>query len=302
MFIEYVSHEKINFKKWDTCIKNAPNGNIYAWSWYLNCLGHWDALIAEDYQYCFPLFSNSKLFGIRQIYQPLFCQQLGLFSSESITETILDSFLQKLLKYKFVQLNLNESNSKLAVPYPYTNRQNHLLPLSHSYEDIRSNYSKSLRKRLKKAKDKHKSIEQVLSVETLIDFYKKNVGHKTKIKDYSNIRNIITMSSKNLMGFALQLKTATNEIGAMGFFGRSHNRIYNLFGASSPLGKKNHSMHLLLDSIIQMNAGTTQVLDFEGSSIPNIAHFFERFGAKPQSYSSLKINQLPYPIKWLKNA
>jgi hypothetical protein len=42
------------------------------------------------------------------------------------------------------------------------------------------------------------------------------------------------------------------------------------------------------------------LLDFEGSDIPNLAFFYSSFGAVNQAYPALKINRLPFYLKWLK--
>jgi hypothetical protein len=44
--IKYLQHKEIDKAKWDACITNAPNGLIYGYSFYLDCMAkHWDALV-----------------------------------------------------------------------------------------------------------------------------------------------------------------------------------------------------------------------------------------------------------------
>jgi len=59
-------------------------------------------------------------------------------------------------------------------------------------------------------------------------------------------------------------------------------------------------MYAIIDYIIQQYAGTGFVLDFEGSEISSIETFYKGFGATHQPYYHLRINKLPWPIKWLK--
>ena len=34
--ITYLTHDQIDKTLWDHCIAQAPNGLVYAWSWYLD--------------------------------------------------------------------------------------------------------------------------------------------------------------------------------------------------------------------------------------------------------------------------
>ena len=82
--IRYVKYADIDKSLWDKAIEKASNGLPYAYSWYLDVMaGRWDALIAGDYLYIMPLPYNKKLLGVRQVYQPHFTQQLGVFGANS---------------------------------------------------------------------------------------------------------------------------------------------------------------------------------------------------------------------------
>jgi len=95
MPIRHLTHKEINQKKWDTAIDQAVNGQSYAYAWYLDCVAeNWDALVADDYAYIMPLPWNAKWLGVKQIYQPIFTQQLGIFGKEKPTKEIILSFLK----------------------------------------------------------------------------------------------------------------------------------------------------------------------------------------------------------------
>ena len=41
----------IDKKHWDDCISKSFNGNVYAWSWYLDIVHpKWEALVENDYE------------------------------------------------------------------------------------------------------------------------------------------------------------------------------------------------------------------------------------------------------------
>ena len=59
--IKYLQYKEIDKAKWDVCITNAPNGLIYGYSFYLDCMARrWDALVLGDYEAVMPLTWNKK--------------------------------------------------------------------------------------------------------------------------------------------------------------------------------------------------------------------------------------------------
>jgi hypothetical protein len=90
------------------------------------------------------------------------------------------------------------------------------------------------------------------------------------------------------------------EILASCVFFFSHNRAYYILVGNDPKGKTTGSSHALIDAFIKDNAGKNIVLDFEGSDISSLALFYSSFGATLEIYPSLKINRLPFYLKWLK--
>jgi len=61
-------------------------------------------------------------------------------------------------------------------------------------------------------------------------------------------------------------------------------------------GGASRAMFYLIDRYIHLNAGIQLTLDFEGSDIETVARFYQGFGAAPSTYSSLRINRLPWPL------
>ena len=94
-----------------------------------------------------------------------------------------------------------------------------------------------------------------------------------------------------------------NEKGkfcAGGFFVYGKNHIINLFPASTDEGKQNGAMTLLIDFMLKENEQSGKIFDFEGGSISSIGRFYKGFGAAEVNYFRVKINQLPWLIKWMK--
>jgi hypothetical protein len=102
----------------------------------------------------------------------------------------------------------------------------------------------------------------------------------------------------------IQIFGATNakgELCAGAFFIQSHNRSIFIFSATNKEAKKTGAMRLLIDHYIQQHCECDHILDFEGSTIPNLARFYQGFGSKESVYLQIKQNRLPSLLKWLKN-
>ncbi len=99
--IRYIKYEDIDKDQWDDCISHSFNGNIYAYSWYLDVVAEqWDALIENDYERVFPL-TWKKQFGVKFLYQPFFTQQLGVFSKNILTVKNVEEFIKAITKRIF---------------------------------------------------------------------------------------------------------------------------------------------------------------------------------------------------------
>jgi len=145
MKIIFLNNKIIDKAKWDDCIKNAPNGIIYAYSWYLDTVSkNWDALIFEDYSAVFPLTWKNK-FGFKYLCQPPFSQQLGLFSRNIITPDTLQAFLKEIINtnYKIIEINLNKYNKFVPVSLNPKANITYELDLIYPYENICKNFQKT---------------------------------------------------------------------------------------------------------------------------------------------------------------
>ena len=150
--ILHLPHSKIDKLKWNQCISSASNYLPYAYSWYLDVVSPgWNAMVSEDYSFVFPLTHRRKL-GFTYLYQPMFTQQLGLFSKYPIEEKFVLTFLYNIpTSYKFIEINLNEANTFDLSEELADRKKNLLLNLNKSYEEIYSGYSENHKRNLKKA-------------------------------------------------------------------------------------------------------------------------------------------------------
>ena len=177
------------------------------------------------------------------------------------------------------------------------------LDLIKTYDRIKKDYSTNTKRNLNKAiKNNISIVEGVTSLE-MITLFKENVGNQRNNfddKHYDILRQLITFATRFRFGEIIGAYTAENTLCAATFFVNSNQKGIYLVSASTPEGIEKRAMFRLIDHYIHKNAEKTMTLDFEGSNIESIARFFKGFGATACQYQSIKINQLPWPIRWNK--
>lgn len=294
MSIRYITHKDIDFEKWDHTIQLSTNALIYAESWFLDIVTNrqWDALVEDDYQAVMPLPYNRKLFGYYQLVQPLFCQQLGVFSLQ--TDIPVVTFIDHIpSKFKRQHYHFNWLNQHKEL----IEKTNLILPLQEGYEAIESRFSKSLRKRIRQ--NQHLTLETSDDVKATIEFYRNALESKVQLGavGYDIAQRLFTEAVKRHVAINYQLKDQ-GQVVARGVFLHRFGRVTNVFAASDP--QHPNAMSVLLAKVIERHCGADTIFDFEGSEIPGIRQYFLSFGAQSQPYFKRQTNQLPFWIKWLR--
>jgi len=300
-----LKHSEIDTKKWNNCITNAVNGIVYAYSWYLDIVNEeWEALMADDYSIVMPLTRNKK-YGIQYLYQPFFTQQLGVISTTVLNSNIVSDFIKAIPKhYKFYEINLNTFNKLDDFEIAKKTNITYELDLIQPYQKLAENYAQNTKRNIKKAISSKVSITNGIQPNQLIDLFSKNISEKVPELNkvhYNIIRKIMAVSLRFKIGELYGAYDSNNNLCGGAFFIRSHNKSIFLFSATTPEGKENGGMFLLIDSFIQKHSENNLTLDFEGSNIEGLARFYSSFGAKSCEYFSLQKNMLPWYYKIFKS-
>lgn len=299
--IRYLRNHEIDKLRWDQCIDNADNGRIYAYSFYLDHMSRqWDALVLNDYEYVMPLPWNSK-FGIRYIYQPFLAAQLGVFGGAKAAE-LAGRFIASLPRsFKLVELSLNSSNLSGFSPAGIVKRNNFLLRLDKSYEELYTNYSENNRRNIKKALQAGCTVQNDTDVEQIIQLALAGIKDKDRrITDNANrFRNLYRELHERKMTATLGISGEGLLLASCVFF-FSHHRAYYILVGNDPRSRTIGASHALLDGFIKEHAGKQLVLDFEGSDLPGLVSFYQGFGAFNEPYPFLRINRLPFFLRWMK--
>ncbi len=307
--IKYLSHQQIDKIKWDACINTAENGLVYTYSYYLDAMSkHWDALVMSkglhsenDYEAVMPLTWNKK-YGICYLYQPFLAAQLGIFG-KGVTEQMVHSFIEAIpSSFRFIDISLNNKNPGGSISSFIIQRNNYILDLNKPYETIRKDYSENIHRNIRKAFQLGCTVQKGIDVEMVIELatqQMKNQGTEL-VENIHHFRTLFHNLHSRQMAVTYGIFSTEKEILASCVFFLSHNRAYYILTGNHPKGKTTGSSHALIDAFIKDHAGKNIVLDFEGSDISSLALFYSSFGATLEIYPSLKINRLPFYLKWLK--
>jgi len=300
--IKYLQQKEISKTKWDECISAADNGLIYAYTCYLDAMAeHWDALVMGDYEAVMPLTWNKK-YGIYYLYQPAFTASLGIFGKH-LTEKLIGDFIQAIpKKFELIEIALNHGNI-FSVPTNFSIvRNNYTLSLNKEYPSLHSSYKENIRRNIKKAEQIGCIVKKDIPVADVIALSKPAMQQLSNVKeeDYKNLERLYHLLHAQNKAITYGVYSPNNELVASCVYFFSHERAYYILVGNNPNGKTMGASHYLIDRFIYDHANQNVLLDFEGSDIRNLAFFYSSFGASLETYPFLKINRLPFWVKWLK--
>lgn len=284
MSIQILHRNQIDTTKWNQCIDNSTHPFVYAYSWYLDEITHfnWCAIVYNNYEFVLPLPIKSKL-GIPVVYMPFFCQQLGIFGSAECTPQLTLKLLNAI-PIKYLKVHYNLYNFLPCIKQP-----NYQLALNSSYDNLYSNYSKSAKKYIRRIiEDEHISFEENTDIESSIANYRNIYGHLNlhiKDKDYSCFKSACAQAKNrnHLLNLHVKFK---NELIATAIFLKNRRYLHNVCAAPTLLGREKNIMHGIINYIILKYAETNMILDFEGSKNKNVAEFYKKFNSQLVPYYS----------------
>ena len=296
--IKYYRHHQIDQEKWDKTIDASYNGMVYAYTFFLNSMAgkRWDALILGDYEAVFPLVYGRK-FGMRYLYQPFFCQQLGLFSKTRITQDQMEQFIKAIpRKFVYWDFHLNYENDFFNPLINFVNRTSFTIDLHQDYVSIYDKFNSDAKKNLAKSAIIGYNIVSQDPVNIAADCFFEAYGHW-----YPNVPSLkkkITQCAHTAIqlnkGFTRSIYGKDGQLWCSGFFFMAKNRIHYAMAAPTEEGKKYGATHILIDEVLKEFSNRLMVFDFEGSDLKSVAYFYAKFGSVKQHYLEIKRNRLPW--------
>jgi hypothetical protein len=288
--IRFLRRQQINDERWNGVIDSSRHETIYPYTWYLDaCADNWAGYVMNDYECVMPVAFRRKI-GLKYTYQPIYCQQLGVFSAQRVDTEITRMFLHALRKnFRMGDYALNEGNILGDEQgFEVTDNTNYVLPLNAPYDAVRNNYTENCRRNVKRAQQSgiqfsdQVSIDEVISLKKLSDRTRRGEEHYAYVR--SLFSRLATIEKIRIFGARYG-----EHLVAAAIFAFSSERAIFLLSASSERGKERRAMFLVVDRFIELYANRIGKLDFEGSNIVSIARFFRGFGAKPEIYQRLRI-------------
>lgn len=259
---------------------------------------HWDALIANDYEFVMPLTYNKK-YGIYYLHQPPFCAQLGVFGNKITTE-IFEAFIKAIpSKFKYCDIYLNNSNV-FSITNTYT-RINYILNLNKPYNVLYDSFRENSKRNIKKCKQLNVVVKKDTIIDSVITLAKEQSREFSSLTDshFQSLGQLFIYLKKQNKAIAYGMYLQEKLLASAAFF-FSNNRAYYILVGNHPDGKTLGASHALINAFIEDHANQNLILDFEGSDISSLAFFYSSFGAIEEKYAALKFNKLPWYIKWLK--
>lgn len=301
--------EQIDAPTWDNHIHHSRQCVIYALSWYLDIVcEHWDALVwpsAADFSIVMPLPVRRK-FGRPILYQPLFCQYLGIFSKYDLTAAQCEVFLEALKahfsyisSYTFNPENFSVINKLRLNGFETEVFQTHWLHLDQPYTELYTGYSKDRRANLKRGGRDGWETDESDDFEPLIALFVENhapgIG-KVKADAYQTLRKLGAVLINNASCRLTYARSGT-RVHAGIMLAHYRGRTIYLFNAADNAGRKGNARAVLLDAYFRDNAGTELIFDFESPTKESIAGYYVGFGAVEMPFYSIKRNALPFPFR-----
>jgi hypothetical protein len=290
--IRFLTRKEIDGPKWDEVINNSFNSLPYALSWYLDAIAeNWGALVLGNFEAVMPVVWLRKM-GIKCLYQPYYCQQLGVFSHQPLKAEAHRDFLNEAAHhFSYIHINLNPASAIIAGEFSLLRKKNLLLSLDKDYLLTQKKYTENHRRNIAKANKTGLSFSEQTDLKSFQKFYLENIHRikeNFKAQHEKTFKKLTQLLVANKLG---TIFTARNEAGGLvaGVLIIAHkNRLISIINTSSADGKKSGASHFLFDQIIKKFSNSEFTLDFEGSSVLTIARFYEGFGASEEVFYNYK--------------
>ena len=304
--IRHLTHDQIDRSKWDACILRSVNGSVYAWTWYLDAVSPgWEALVQGDYSAIMPLTYRKK-WGIPYLFRPLLNQHLGVFSPDFNRTRLVEDFLSVIPdRFRLIEITLNKYNKPPTSLFKVSSHTSYELALASDYENLRRSYHKNTERNLRKSEQAGLQIDLNLSAEEFLGllWHDSSAGSAIlrKKQNPDILVNLMRAMKEHGAGRIVGVRDQGGEMLAATLFGYSHRKWVYLVPLSTEKGKQAMAQFAIIDALIQENAGSDALLDFEGSDIQGVARFYAGFGAQAYHYTFISRDRLPLPLKMVKS-
>jgi hypothetical protein len=293
MGIEYLSHNEINTQQWDNCVNQAMNGNIFAYSWFLDVVADdWDALILNDYQAIMPLPYVEKR-NKRYLVNPPFTYQLGIYNTAIHFPEINTEFI-RLAQSKFygIDYKLNNFNNIDYLPNNIISYKfDYQADLIESYDKVSDRYPASLAEILDDQNTKAYKAVTGLTISEVIDFYINNASQLIKTSgNIKTLRQVLELTFAKGFGELYGVYNVFNDLCAVLFFAGSNQKIFLLYCAVLESEMQQNLTLLAIDKFLSVHQEKPVVLCLPTSNNAFWGAGIEYFDLKHCYYPVIQYN------------
>lgn len=302
----------IDTEAWDACVAASAHRIIYGYTWYLDAVmprlsesgpsWQWMGLVLAGeegaYEAVMPIPLRRKQIGgvLRGwvVHQPLFCQILGVFSRDATLD--LTPFFQAVQqRFRYGSTFSIRCATGSAASGEVCMQATHVIDLAAGYDTIYQQYTRDRQRNLRLAQAANWRVVDATDPKPLLDLF---IQHHADTIDggvaawaYSVFQSLVReVMSRNLAILRYAVRDGQIEAGAL--FVKEGYRIIYLFNAASAIGRRENARTLLIDQIIWAYAGSQTLFDFESPRKPSIADFYRSFGAREETFQTMRWNRL----------
>ncbi|NLR91584.1 hypothetical protein [Flammeovirga agarivorans] len=300
--------DEINVEQWDECIEQSSQSTIFAFSWYLDITTEdWWAVIVEEkgkYVWVMP-FPIKKKLNYYYIQMPVYCPELGYFSTVASSEQLFSNALQLIqqeVRYCISYIGNQHNNFGNSVFY-----EDVTIDLNKSWEEIYAQFSKDKKTNYKRAKKYHQNMYSSDDPTALVQLFIKHTIPRigdVNIKDAETIiPQLIATSIEKGKGELYYTRYEDKE-DAAAFFFRHQNKLHYFLNSADEQQRKRNGRMYILSKIMEDNSDKPLTFHF-GAYIKenslddysmNVRPYFEGFGVKKITFPALEWNHLPIHI------
>ncbi|HRP90351.1 MAG TPA: GNAT family N-acetyltransferase [Edaphocola sp.] len=273
---------------------------IFYQPWYLDIYGEdWELLVFEeqkDVYWFFPYFKERKLV-VEIVRPPLqtpyfgpYCLSFDTFGPKTMSEDVVQFFLNRLKETEYLYFapfwNINFEIC-LSQKFKPIARVTHILDLSLEEEALLANMNTMRRRNIRKAEKELLIRQEIFEIETYFEWMMATYKRQNMEYPYglNFLKKYIATILKNNAAFTFTIFNQEEQPLAMSVVLKDNASAYYIMGANNPDVKHSAAAAAIMwEGIKAAKKYGCKSFDFEGSSVPEIANFYSKFGARKIEY------------------
>jgi len=311
---EVLERGQIEDAFWNDFIARSPQAAPYGCTWYLDLVWPgWKAIVVKDKGQmlaALPL-KISRKYGVHYVFNPPLCQYVGIFFGEIEKKNATLTFaLKKRLVKAIVEALPSEVkvfNVKFAPEFDYPlpfhwagyelhTRYSYWLDNHEDKSAIFKNFEERTRTYINKAAKSGLTAHPVENIEGIVSLA---ATRSTYPLDEALLKKLWDALRQQKIGTALEVRDAGGLLHAGLVYLQFQHKIIYLFTAMDSKFGQQGGMPLAIWRSIESAGPSVRFIDFEGSMLEPVEHFFRGFGTRPVPYLQVKKNTFPKPVRWL---